>query len=271
MRLNTVFMAGFSALALAACNTDLDEISDEQLIALLGDGGDPAQITTKTRECAEVLGGINEAVYQDVPEDMLGIVKTECRKRFQGWLNDSERNSTELTLEDFERAELAERIVALDDAQETARAEQRAAEDAAKIEAMKAELAEASAAGQELKAGLQERRAMIVEMCATLSDLREDLDAKKDAQSSLQDKNAIAMLMMQYPAICRADEPLSMQFSQIERFEDQVAKFELPEPGDHLGFISVPSLRYVSLEQVDEQIAKLDAITADYRSALAEN
>lgn len=271
MRFNTIFISGCAVLSLAACKQDLAEISDEQLIALLGDGGEPAQITTKTRECAEVLGGINEAVYQDVPEDMLGMVKTECRKRFQGWLNDSERNSTELTLEDFERAELAERIVALDDAQEAARAEQRAAEDAAKIEAMKAELAEAAAAGQELKADLQERRETIVEMCATLSDLREELDAKKEAQSSIQEKNAIAMLMMQYPATCRVDEPLSMQFKQIERFEEQVAKFELPEPGDRLALVSVPSLRNVSLEQVDEQIVKLDSITSDYRSALAGN
>lgn len=66
LRLNTIFISGCAALALAACKQDLAEISDEQLIALLGDGGEPAQITTKTRECAEVPGGITEAVYQDV-------------------------------------------------------------------------------------------------------------------------------------------------------------------------------------------------------------
>lgn len=270
MRLNTVFTAACAALALAACKKDLSEISDKQLIALLGDGGEPAQITTKTRECVEVLGGINEAVYQDVPEEMIGMVKTECRKRLQGWLDDPERNSTELALEDFEREDLAQRIVALDDAQEAARAEQREAEDAAKIEAMEAELVEASAAGQELKAGLQERRDTVTAKCAVLADLRGQLDAKKDAQTSIPAKNAIAKLMMQYPASCRTEEPFSVQFRQIERFEAQIGSFELPEPGDRI-FSSVPSLPRINLDEIDAQISQVEAITTDYQAALAEN
>lgn len=260
MRFNTIFISGCAALALAACKQDLAEISDEQLIALLGDGGEPAQITTKTRECAEVLGGINEAVYQDVPQDMLGMVKTECRKRFQGWLNDSERNSTELTLEDFERAELAERIVALDDAQEAARAEQRAAEDAAKIEAMKAELAEAAAAGQGLKAGLQERRDILAPACTTLRGLREEL----------QEVNRVHSLFNRgLPGVCTG-EPLRREVEQIERFEARIDGFELPEPGDRI-FSSVPPLPRINLDEIDGQIAQVEAVTADYRAALAEN
>ncbi|MEM9670932.1 MAG: hypothetical protein AAF950_18690 [Pseudomonadota bacterium] len=258
-------------MALSACKKDLSDITDEQLIALLGDGGAPAQITTNTRECAEILGGINGEVYQDMPEDMLGMMKTDCRKTLQGWLDDPERNGTELSLEDFEHADLAERIVALDDAQEAARAEQRKAEDAAKIEAMKAELAEAAAAAEALKAGLRERHDRMIAICARLADLRGKLDVKKDELSSIRARNDIAMLAMRYPSACRTEEPFSMQFTQIARFEERLADFELPEPGDRLSFISVPSLRNVSLETIDDQISKTEALAAEYQAELAEN
>ena len=56
------FMAGCAALALAGCKTDISEITDDQLLSLLGNGSSPAQITEGTRECVEVLGGVNEAV-----------------------------------------------------------------------------------------------------------------------------------------------------------------------------------------------------------------
>ena len=260
MRLKTVFLAGCTALALAACKDALAEVSDEQLVALVGDGGEPAQITRRTRECAELLGGINEVVYQDLPEDMLGLVKTDCRQLFQGWLNDPERNSTELTLEDFDREDLAQRIVALDETQEAAQAEQRAAQHAVEIEAMKVELAEVSAKSQELKAGLQERRGILVPACTELQTLRDEL----------REANRMHDLFVRgLPSVCTG-EPLRREIEQIEGLEARIDSYELPAPGETY-FGAVPRLPSIDLEEIDAGILQVEEVTADYQAALAEN
>lgn len=267
MKFASVVMAGCAALALAACKKDLSEITDEQLAALLGDDNEPAQITTRTRECAEVLGGINEAVYQDVPEDMLGMVKTDCRKRFQGWLDDPARNGTELTLEDFERAELAERIVALDKAQEALREERRAAEWAEKMEAAGAELDQVTDAGRELRAGLEERRAVLAPACETLRGLREELQAR-DRTHSLFSRGL--------PFAC-SGEPLRREMERVEALEERISRFEQriaeadPQKPSGLMFASMPTLPRVDLDDVDAQIEQVEAATVEYRAALAED
>ncbi len=260
MRLETVFLAGCTALALAACKDALADVSDEQLIALVGDGGEPAQITRRTRECAELLGGINEVVYQDLPEEMLGLVKTDCRQMFQGWLNDPERNSMELALEDFDRADLAQRIVVLDDTQEARQAEQRAGERAVEIEAMKVELAEVSAESHELKASLQERRDILVPACMELQALRDEL----------REANRMHDLFVRgLPNICTG-EPLRREVEQIEGLEANIDSFELPAPGE-AQFRVVPRLPSINLEEIDAGIVQVEEVTADYQAALAEN
>jgi chromosome segregation ATPase len=264
------FMAGCAALALAGCKTDISEITDDQLLSLLGNGSSPAQITEGTRECVEVLGGVNEAVYRDVPGDVMGMMKTECRKQLQGWLDDPRRNSTELQVSDFDREDLAQRIIALDDAQaaeretqreaeEAERAAQREAEAAARIEEMGAELAEVTAQAQELRSAFEARREVLAPACETLRGLREELQAKNRVHS---------LFNRGLPSACTG-ETLRVEAGQLAAFEERVASFEIPD-ANQLMFASVPSLPRIDLEKIDQQIERVEAVTADYRTALSE-
>ena len=243
------FIAGCAALALAGCKTDISEITDDQLLSLLGNGRSPAQITAGTRECVEVLGGINEAVYRDVPDDVMGMLKTECRKQLQDWLDDPSRNSTELQLSDFDREDLSQRIVALDDAQTAEREARRE---------MQAELAEVTAQGQELRLAFEARREALAPVCETLRGLREELQAKNRIHS---------LFNRGLPRACTG-ETLRREADQLAAFEERVASFEIPE-ANQLAFAFVPPLPRIDLKKIDQQIDNVMAVTTDYRAALA--
>ncbi|ATG38136.1 hypothetical protein PhaeoP23_03983 (plasmid) [Phaeobacter piscinae] len=262
MQLKMFLLAGCAALALAGCKEDLSSITDDQLAMLLGTGGNgdrPARITKKTLECTEVLGGINEATYKDMPEDMLGGLKTECRKYFKGRLDDPERNLAGLVLEDFERADLAERIAAVASAQAAALAEQRKAQRAAKIEALAHELAETAAEGKALKVELQQRHEVLVPACEKLAELRGDLKSRNRGHR---------LFSKGLPFVC-SGQPLSKDFQQLERFEKRLARFKLPKVGG-TDWSVVPGLPRVNIEQIDAQIQTVEAVTAEYLAALAE-
>lgn len=270
MRFNSFFISGCAALALAGCKTDLSQISDEQLLSLLGNGGSPAQITTATRECIEILGGINERVYQDVPEDLMGMMKTDCRRQLQGWLDDPDRNSTALELADFERTDLAERIIVLDEAQaaerealreaeEAERAAQREAEAVVRIEQMRSELAEVIAQGQELRTAFEARRAVLAPACENLRALRAELQAKNRIHS---------LFNRGLPRAC-SGETLRLEADQLVAFEERISGFEIPEPGNNR-FVSVPTLPRIDLEEIDLQIERVEAVTIEYNAALSE-
>ncbi|WP_156875497.1 hypothetical protein [Phaeobacter inhibens] len=217
------------------------------------------------------MGGINEAVYKDAPAELIGAMKTDCRKRLQGWLDDPARNSTELELADFERSDLAERIVALAEEQQAAqKAErqaeqaekqaQREAEEAAKIEEATAQLAETTAAWESLKSGLLERRDVLVPACANLVGLREQLK-EKDRLNNLFNKGL--------PSVCTSN-PLSPEIRVMEGFDERLAAFDLSKVGGLYGS-RVPKLPPLNLEQVDQKIVAVMSATADYEAALAGN
>lgn len=259
MRFNSFFISGCAALALAGCKTDLSQISDEQLLSLLGNGGSPAQITTATRECIEILGGINERVYQDVPEDLMGMMKTDCRRQLQEWLDDPDRNSTALELADFERTDLAERIIVLDEAQAAEREALREAEAVARIEQMRSELAEVIAQGQELRTAFEARRAVLAPACENLRALRAELQAKNRIHS---------LFNRGLPRAC-SGETLRLEADQLVAFEERISGFEIPEPGNNR-FVSVPTLPRIDLEEIDLQIERVEAVTIEYNAALSE-
>jgi len=258
MFLKRTFLAGCAVASLSACKSDISDVSDMELLSLVGNGKDPAQITARTRECAEILGGINRAVYKDMPEEMIGIVKTDCRKLLKGWLEDSDRNSTELTLEDFDREDLAKRILSLSDAQQAVLAKQRDEARAAKIGKLKAELIEVTAAGQKLHSDLKERREALVPACDTLRGLREEL----------KEKNRVHSLFSRgLPMLCTGD-PLGRELGQIESFEERVNRFELPTTEKN--FISaVPPVPRIDLDEIDTEIKRVEEVTTEYRAALA--
>ncbi len=104
---------------LAACGEKVPEATDEQLLQLLGSSssffgsGAPLSISKRTVECAELLSGLADEIVKDMPEVVLGQIKTECRKGFDEVVKDPAKNPMGFKLAHFENKELAERIAAL--------------------------------------------------------------------------------------------------------------------------------------------------------------
>jgi len=111
----------FSALFLVAgCGSSVPEATDEEIISFLGDSmgassrneNAPLVIAGRTKECVEFLSGLNAEIVKDMPAEFLGMVKTECRERFNEIVKDEARNLKGFKLEHFENKNFASRILA---------------------------------------------------------------------------------------------------------------------------------------------------------------
>ena len=117
-------------LILTGCKTNVPAATDEQLINIfskvpfmtfvLPKDDEPKQIYKEVTECVELLSGMNKEIYVDMPKDMLGVFKTECRKMMQGLFDNTEKNTVGLRLTDLENTKFAERILNLSEKQSAA-------------------------------------------------------------------------------------------------------------------------------------------------------
>lgn len=302
----------FSALALAGCKTDLTKVTDAQLLSLLADVSQfsaafntdednipPAQITPRMKECFTLLSGTNAEIYKDLPEDMIGIVKTDCRKDLDLRLKDQSRNDTQLALDDFMRADLAERVFTLADTQQAALtvwiAEERAAEEA-RLEQKRVEQEQNKIAqDNELRAkissdlasrivevetmlgAVQERRAKIVGLCETLTALHADLKSKRPKMNNPQ-KNTLVFLITPVDSDCKVrngggpfdpEKILPYEIEQVESALTALRAFEIPKRNIP-AYTTLPALPDPNLEGIDRQIHRIEAGIADHRTLMAE-
>ncbi|SFE86445.1 hypothetical protein [Roseivivax sediminis] len=255
-----IVVATATLAMLTGCKVDLSEITDEQLLRLLGDNTTPAQITTKTRECAQLMSGRAPDGADNMPQELRDQLIAECEATLTRRLSDESRNDTELTIEDFEREALAERIIELEAAQESALAARKRASDEEKREALRAELAEAIDRGDTLKVELQERRQALAPQCAKLKDMRSELKARDQTNS---------LFLKGLPFICGGSSsgPLDDKWEQLERFEQEAASFELPDRAG-LGFVRIPEPPRVDLEEIDAQAGDVSEAVEAYQKAL---
>lgn len=119
-RLTGAILVSLSLLTLAGCGNKVADATDDQLAALFADrtsksGGqaEEARITRRTLDCVRLIGGLDDAIYKDAPAEMLGALRTDCRRNLQERLNDTARNPTKVTLADLESPKAGERISAL--------------------------------------------------------------------------------------------------------------------------------------------------------------
>lgn len=113
-------LVSLSLLTLAGCGNKVADATDDQITALFADrtsmfGGqaEEARITRRTLDCVRLIGGLDDAIYKDAPAEMLGALRTDCRRNLQERLNDTARNPAKVTLADLETSKAGERISAL--------------------------------------------------------------------------------------------------------------------------------------------------------------
>ncbi|MEP4030887.1 hypothetical protein [Roseibium polysiphoniae] len=89
-------------------------------------------IDEKMIECLQLLSGKNDEVFKDAPAEVVGEIKTMCRKELANRIRDDARNAVGFELENMEDPELTERAETIRTAQqalvrEKAREEKQAA------------------------------------------------------------------------------------------------------------------------------------------------
>ena len=113
-------LLSLSLLTLAGCGNKVADATDDQLTALFADRmqfsrteTEEPRITRRTLECVRLIGGLDNAIYKDAPAEMIGALRTDCRRSLQERLNDTARNPIGATLADLEAAKAGERITAV--------------------------------------------------------------------------------------------------------------------------------------------------------------
>jgi len=115
---------------IAACNPSTPEITDEQLIDLLGKSDRATglrTIPTNIVECTGLISGADADLLKDAPNELVGMIKTGCREELNRALQNKERNPEAFKLSVFEDTKIANRIKTLADQKDTEIAKKREA------------------------------------------------------------------------------------------------------------------------------------------------
>ncbi|MCG8273935.1 hypothetical protein MIC97_20845 [Aquamicrobium sp. NLF2-7] len=171
---------------LAACGEKVPEASDEQLLELLGSRSSffgseaPLGIPSTVVECTQLLSGLADEIVKDMPAEMLGAFKTECRRGLDDVLKDEAKNPMGFALAHFENQELAERIETLkkstDEANRQAAAERREREEQEARAAKDAELEKLRGDYAAFVESISERVTAAEPACTEWQDLKAEIN-----------------------------------------------------------------------------------------------
>ncbi|WP_285295551.1 hypothetical protein [Aureimonas altamirensis] len=250
-------------------------MSDDQILSLLGrtsvmamSSDEPATITKSTEECVRAIAGVDEALYADMPEEMVDLFKDECRAEIVRHLEDENRNPMGLTMSDVEDPEFAHRVTAVrqnaqaaaqehtrqrQEAREADRAARQQEQAALIVERQQAAIDDAQAQLEDLKANLADRLAAIATACA-------EFEREKAA---LRERNGRSPVLNRAwgSNACRGSYAERME-SQLAKVEDSVSSMEMQEgttlipPMPYLGNLD-PAWMTKEIESLEDQIAQM--------------
>ncbi|RCL00607.1 MAG: hypothetical protein JSC188_000857 [Candidatus Tokpelaia sp. JSC188] len=244
---------------LSACRESPPKLSDEQVLNVFGEksifasNDTPATISKRTEECARVLSGLDESLYRDMPKEMLGSFKTECRKDFQETVINSQRNTVDLKLEHLENAKLAEQITRV-------RAQSLAAEEAWKKAKKLAEdqkiIVQAKEKAKLLETTLESKLEILKKKCNEWETTMLDLNEKKLIPG------------IQFgPDVCTRNHEEFLR-SQAKRVIEEVSKLEAKP--DSIIDPAVPYFGAVDPEAISEDLKKVEKSIAQIKAEAEE-
>ncbi|MDP4022825.1 hypothetical protein Q8W71_09345 [Methylobacterium sp. NEAU 140] len=261
-------------LALAGCGDKVVDTGDDQLTALFADrtrmfGGEAeeARITRQTLDCVRLIGGLDAAIYKDAPAEMLGALRTGCRRSLQERLNDPVRNPMGFTLADLESSKAGERVAALH-----ARLEQ-AYRTAAEAR-LAAQRAEQERKAQEARAktirDFEERRQAVQRSVEQVEAVMRDI-APACAENDAARQQAVAASSRNR---FRWSQPFPCGEASLRSIRDQVARVRTeldriePDAATRPGAIfALPQLYGNNPDQLQGRLSQIRAQTAEMRAA----
>lgn len=247
--LKTGLLAFIALPILSACGNSVPEASDEQLLTLLGDVREvrgetlPPSLSRGLEECVRLLSGLENEVVKDIPDEIIGQMKADCRSGLRNYLEDPDRNPMGLELAHFEDRELGERISAL--AEPSREAAQQAATEAQE-RYQQAQIDDAKEEVANLLSSLDERFATFSDLCTNLAEARETAQA--------QSVSLPAHLRFYNPQPCN-DYYAEQVRTQAEKLEERLSSTE-PSTG---GLFLMPSFGATDSKQLDTLQEELES------------
>ncbi|MGR2738362.1 hypothetical protein ACUY1T_07915 [Billgrantia sp. Q4P2] len=247
---------------LAACGNSTPQVSDEQLLHLLGESREahgeqlPPSISRGLEECVRLLSGLEDEIVKDIPAEFLGQMKAECRVGLREYLENPDRNPMGLELAHFDERQLGERVSELAEPSRLA-AQQAAAE--ARERHQQAQIEEAKETIANLLASLDERLTTFDELCTALND------AKNEAQS--RDVALPNNLRWYAPPPCNGHYAQQVR-TQAEQVEERLSTLQ---PSNGVFGMMLPPLGAADPERMDTFKAELEANVRQIRSLLQDS
>lgn len=258
--LRTIRLLAFAPLPLiAACGDAIPQASDEQLLNLLGEHREahgeslPPSLSRSIEECVRLLSGLEDDIVQDIPDDVLGHFKADCRRALRDRLDDDTRNPMGLELAHFENREFGERISQL--AEPSRLAAQLAAQEA-RERRQQAQLDEAKETITDLLASLDERFETFDALCTELGEVRDE--------ALSQDVALPGNLRWYTPSPCHSHYAEQVR-TQVEQAEERLNSIQ--PNANTIGF-RLPYLGVASPERLDAFQEELENSIRDIKKLM---
>lgn len=229
--LSRALIAAMLALSLVAACDQVPDGSDDQLMQLVGEpssfGSDNKQlaISRSRLECVRLLADLDKAIYKEMPNELMGRVKTDCRRNLDVLLKDVSKNPLGFKLEHFENKSLAERISQL-----KAKTDEQA-KLAAAAERTRLETAARAKSEEILKKAREQIATVVASLDSQLSDADSLCSAHKTLKTRIQQQNIrSAYRYKMLPSLCR-NNALDEVRSQVKKVENEIAKASVTGSG----------------------------------------
>jgi len=272
-RILRVFGALAVLLGTSACSEKLPDLTDDELIALVGDSwfSSERHLTKKVVDCVRLIGGLDRELYKDAPDIFLGAVRTECRKDLDEKLKDGSRNPKGAKLAHFEDPDVGERLGAIYERlrkEEALKAEQQRKANEEELRKAK-EAAEKRAAAQRAEAEewLAKTRSEVADLSGRIDEILASVNKDCQEWQSLRGRIAAADKASKWgwrfpPEICGSHERASLRKGVVEAA--QILKGARVEEGD--SSFRKPFLGEGSPDRVRYRLDRLARDLADIRA-----
>ena len=263
-----------SLLSLAGCGNKVVDATDDQLAALFADRmqlsrtetAEP-RITRRTLDCVRLIGGLDDAIYKDAPAELMGALRTDCRRGLQDRLNDTARNPLGITLADLEASKAGERITAVQ-----VKLEQvwRTAEDARQAAARVEQERRVQEARDKMVRDFEERRRGVEQSVEEVETVLGDItpacaenEAVRQGAITANSRNRYRW-SMPYPCGEANLHSIRDQTTRVRTELGKLAPDAATRPG---GAFALPQFYGNNPDQLRGRLAQIKAQTAEMRAA----
>jgi len=218
------------------------------------------QISKNTVDCVRLISGLDEEIYKDASADVIGLLKTECRKALDAKIKHPKVSDLKLTLNDIGNKPLAERLTSLKqriDAELKEKAEaSRKKEASERLSKIQNTLARVEKEATQFASSLEAQFQNIDRLCDDWKKLKDQI-VKADKNSKYRWRFT--------PTTCGQTFRENLQ-KRMATTAKNLAEAKAKQPSE-LSEFNIPGVHYIndfngSLTALTEEVKNMQAITS---------